>query len=383
VRLLPLVGATQPIVRLILDGTVARVRLDRKATAVAHPGTKLLELGFSAIRHRSPSRIVNMSSMSNSPPIPSIKSWEELVEAFAQGQLPIFETIKAVQPIIFEKGDHEGFVNFTRAMHMMMRDVRLLERLIEEMGAEYVRVTGNPYTTSDFDRLVRSKDGPRLMGKLGTVQAEMFGDGPPLLSGRTFKECLDQYHRLVGQVESLWSNACSHYRAGKFALCTFLSILAIEEIAKLGRLWYDLLAWDRPLPSDRKDLRILGRDHRKKHFLGVISGAVINSRLDRVLGHKPIKQVLQDAESGKLESLRQSCLYIDLHDGRPVTPDDVISQDTARFFAVLAGELWAEILGHFPWEFEMMLEKVMAFEIEIGFAKELIRSVDDRPRACS
>lgn len=305
--------------------------------------------------------------------IPTVESWEQLVEAFAEGRLPILKTIEAVKPVIFEKGDHEGFVNFTRVMHMLMRDVRLLKIMRDELDAEMQRVTGKKYGEGDFERLVLSKDGPRLMKKLGAMQSEVFGDGPSLLSGRSFKECLAQYQRMIGYVEGLWNQACDHYRAGRFPLCTFLSILTIEEIGKLGRLWYDLLAWDRPLESDMKDLGILGRDHRKKHFIGVISGAVINSRLDRVLGRKPIKQVLQDAESGKFESLRQSCLYIDLRDGQPVTPDEVISPETAKFFAVLAGELWAEILGHFPWEFEAMMEKVIAFEIEIGFSPEIVR----------
>lgn len=103
------------------------------------------------------------------------------------------------------------------------------------------------------------------MEKLGAVRSEMLGDGPPLLSGKTFQECLDQHQRLIGYVEDLWTDACGHCHAGKFALCTFLSILAIEEIGKLGRLWFDLLAWDRPAESAKKDLGILGRDHRKKH----------------------------------------------------------------------------------------------------------------------
>ena len=42
----------------------------------------------------------------------------------------------------------------------------------------------------------------------------------------------ERMRRLIGQVENLWADACNHYRAGKFALCTFLSILAIE--AKSG-----------------------------------------------------------------------------------------------------------------------------------------------------
>ena len=62
------------------------------------------------------------------------------------------------------------------------------------------------------------------------------------------------------------------------------------------------------MPSPRKDLGQLGRDHRKKHFMGVISGAVINERLDRIVGEKRISALLQDADSGKIEGFRQSCL---------------------------------------------------------------------------
>jgi hypothetical protein len=36
-----------------------------------------------------------------------------------------------------------------------------------------------------------------------------------------------------------------------------------------------------------------------------------------------------------------------------------------------------EILGHFPWEFEEMKEKVAAFELEIGIAKSIIDPKND------
>jgi AbiV family abortive infection protein len=296
-----------------------------------------------------------------------INAWETLLEAFASGQASVFETIDGVRPQMYGKGDHQGFVNFTRSLLMMMQDTRFLQRLRVEMNDEIERVTGKKYDDRDFERAVRSKDGPRLMQKLGNINAEMYGGGPTLLQGATFKDCLSQYHKLIGHVEALWQDACRCYRDGHFPLCTFLSILAIEEVGKLGRLWYDLLAWDCPSKAERSDMGTLGRDHRKKHFMGVIAGAVINARLDRILGHAPIKKLLQNTESGRLEALRQSCLYIDIQDGRVVTPQEVVTKETARFFAVLAGELWAEILGHFPWEFELMLEKVIAFETSIGF----------------
>jgi hypothetical protein len=55
-----------------------------------------------------------------------------------------------------------------------------------------------------------------------------------------------------------------------------------------------------------------------------------------------------------------------------VIPGERIGADTARFFVVLAGELMAELLGHFPWEFERMLKDVIDFEVEIGFPVEIV-----------
>ena len=70
-----------------------------------------------------------------------------------------------------------------------------------------------------------------------------------------------------------------------------------------------------------------------------------------------------------LEDLRQSCLYITIDRGQIVVPEQIITEDTARFYCVLAGELWMEILGHFPWEFIEMKKKVAAFEEELGNQK--------------
>jgi hypothetical protein len=106
--------------------------------------------------------------------------------------------------------------------------------------------------------------------------------------------------------------------------------------------------------------------------MGVISGALINSRLDRILGKNVVTKLLHEAESDEFEKTRQACLYIDLKDGVPVTPAEQISQSRARTLVILAGELMAEVLGHFPWEFHRMLDAVMTFEEEIGISPKKV-----------
>lgn len=300
------------------------------------------------------------------------KRWNELVADLAEGRTSVLEVMRAGQLALARDGDYEGFVTYTRSYHVLMGDPRIVKRLHEELGHEASKHVGGLEGAEQIARKISGRDGPRLFEKLGKTQAELFGDGPSLISGRTFDECLSQYKALIAHVERLWADACRHYLEGHNPLAAFLAILAIEEVGKLGRLWTDLLAWDRPREATRKDLGMLGRDHRKKHFMGVVSGALINARLDRVLGEKRIKQLLQDVDSGKIEGFRQSCLYIDMVDGRTVLPQERIVQENARFYCVLAGELWVEVLGHFPWDFKLMKQKVIEFELAAGLDPALV-----------
>jgi AbiV family abortive infection protein len=300
------------------------------------------------------------------------RAWDALIEKIANGEKSIFETIHEWRVALWADDDHERFVMAMRALHMMIRDKRVQEQLLEETRREFERVIGpKPNYAEEQERQILAKDGFRLYRKLSDVQADAYANAPPLIEcGRTFKEALATYHRLVEHVENIWNDACDAYRVKRYPLAVFFSILAIEEIGKLGRLWFDLLAWDRP---DSEAGKPVPRRHPQKHFLALVPGTVINARLDRVLGVKQLKAVLQDAESGKLERLRQSCLYIDVVDGKAAFPDDAIGEDTAKLYVILAGELWAEVLGNFPWEFEKMRDKVIAFELSIGFDEDAVK----------
>lgn len=294
--------------------------------------------------------------------------WTDLIEDLASGKMSVLSLFEQIP----KDGQYEEFVTFTRAMHILMRDVRIVQRLHAETTAEIRNKTEKFQTSDEFERNVKKKDGSRLFEKLAEVRKDLFENGPRFITGATFDEAIKQYQGLISHVERLWEDSCRLYREKHFPLSTFVSILAIEEVGKLGMLWYDLLAWDRPHTSVQADMGQLGRDHRKKHFMAVMAGAVINSRLDRILGLQRVKRILQDVESGKLEDLRQSCLYINFKGGKVVMPEDLISEADAKFFAILAGELWAENLAHFPWDFHRMIQKVSDFEIELGYEQSQI-----------
>jgi AbiV family abortive infection protein len=300
------------------------------------------------------------------------RKWDEMVEGLARGRLPVLDLLRETFSLPMSERDYLGYLQNFRNLVILMRGIRVNKRLHLEMVSELKRIQGDSQRKLDVDADFRAKDGRRLFAKLATARTEIFGDTPPLLTGSTFDECFDQYRSIIGYVEDLWHDGCEMYRRGHYPLATFISILAIEEIGKLDRLWWDLLSYDQPKIGSGSATGVM-LNHRKKHFMGVISGAVVNARLDRILGVKAIKRVLQDADSGKIERLRQECLYLDVHDGKVSIPKQRIGVGMAKVFIVLAGELMAELLGHFPWEFERMLQDVIDFEVEIGLPAEVVR----------
>jgi AbiV family abortive infection protein len=266
-------------------------------------------------------------------------------------------------------GDYFAFIQQMRLFHIISRDVRVLEVLRDEMGAKIVEA-GGIADSDEIEKELARKDGARRFPKLVDERARAFNGQPSLLTGESFEACLEQYKAMLAHVEKTWSEACQLYNLGNYPLATFLSILVIEETGKLSRLPQDLMFYD--VPRTTGSGAPVNKSHRRKHFIGVVSGALINARLDRVLGRDVVKKVLHLAESDELEKIRQSCLYIDFLKNKVVTPGEVVDSARAKVFVVLAGELMAEVLGYFPWEFERMLDNVIAFERVIGMSEAKI-----------
>ena len=243
--------------------------------------------------------------------------WLELVEAVADGRLSMMEVIKINRP---EPGDYFGHVQCSRAFHMLMNDERILKRLAAEL-AETIKEKSGGKLSQEFNKAAASKDGVRRFMKMGGLHKEMWETSPRLLTGATFEECLEQYLKIMRHLEGLWTDSRDLFRREHYPLATFTAILLLEEMGKIGLLWHELLTYDMPRSTVR-ELSGIGRDHRQKAFIAVVAGAVVNTRLDRILGLKVVRQVLQDAESGKLEGnsaslpLCRLCRRSRYHSGR-------------------------------------------------------------------
>ena len=264
-------------------------------------------------------------------------------------------------------GDYLAHVDTMRLCSLLMNDAEVLKALRSEMNAAIPEEIN--LDEKAVEREIVAKDGRRRFAKLFDYHKEMHETLTPLLSGG-FDNRLSTYTKLVSSVERMWSDACARFTARDYPLACFLAILVIEEIGKLSRLHTELLEYDSAASAKGKP--IADKDHRRKHFLGVISGAVVNARLDRVLGKHVVRKILHQAESDELEKLRQSCLYIDFVGDKASTPAERIDRQLSQTYVVLAGELMAEVLGYFPWEFRRMQEAVIAFERLIGVPEKKI-----------
>jgi AbiV family abortive infection protein len=195
---------------------------------------------------------------------------DALVADILAGKVSVFDLLRAAP-----SGDYWAFVQQMRLFHVLSRDPGILKQLQAEIGVKIAEVGVDDGAIA---RELARKDGARRFPKLVEERAQTINEQPSLLSGATFEICLEQYKALVAHVERMWADGCQFYTRGNYPLAVFFSILVIEEVGKLSRLAQDLMFYD--VPRTPAQNGTVERSHRRKHFIGVVSGALINARLD-------------------------------------------------------------------------------------------------------
>lgn len=211
---------------------------------------------------------------------------------------------------------------------------------------------------------------PRLLERFKTyvtLAAELASSTPDLLAGATAADRISSYLSLVQHVESLWLDAVALYERRRFAAAAFFAIVSLEETGKLAATKLSLagfpaLAASSPLQRSKDPFF----QHSKKHQLAAFGGALINSRLVRLLGVARVASFLKDAETGKLERFRQDCLYLAYDRSGPVLPSAVVSSSLAALHIVVSGEVIAESLGFPDSEWVRLLASVTDTENRLG-----------------
>lgn len=255
-------------------------------------------------------------------------------------------------------GDDEWLIGFT---HM---DEKLVATLKDFITPEVIEIT---------EEKLAAKDQMRRFDISLFILDQLLQEGPHLIDG-TADVRLEEWDLCVASVLDLWKAAECLWINGHFAAATALAISTLEETGKLAVERFRLLGADKIEMSDETRSRLAQTwkkrrtpffDHLSKSVMAAMSGALVNARLDRVVGMEFVITFLDNTEGGHLEKLRQGCLYLERKDGHLSRPQNVINKEEAAKYVSLAGEVLAEILP-LPKEWEAMLELVKTFEETAG-----------------
>jgi len=206
----------------------------------------------------------------------------------------------------------------------------------------------------------------RYSGELSTFMSSGF----KVVTGSTQEEMLRQLLQIIKHADGLWNDTTLLFRRKRYATACFLSIVCIEECAKInfGEFQFYFSSVYSKTSSANLRRRSLLSSHVRKHFLAACAGALVNSRMDSILGPKQVASFISDCETGKLEKLRQSCLYADINQGGRTVflPMEQISREQALFYTCLAGELLMQVAGIDYSILEGLRDRVDKFEKENG-----------------
>jgi AbiV family abortive infection protein len=222
------------------------------------------------------------------------------------------------------------------------------------------------------------KDGVARFEHYVSIKQEILASCKSLVRANSYEESYQRYLSVVHHVEGLWGDACTLLNRGSHATALALSITCLEEIGKIAVARSQLALGEtirrkgtlaeKPPAAPRK--RHPFYSHTQKMLLAAGAGALVNARLDRILGFPAVVEFLERTERGEIEKLRQSALYSDSNEDLLHIPAERITKAQALFHIVLAGELLAEVGGLEPDEWGRLLRRVQDFEQISGHSHE-------------
>lgn len=252
---------------------------------------------------------------------------------------------------------------------------KLKEMLVALMGTLYdvANITG--VKMDEIEKLVNmtmvKKKPVERMKKHAVAMGDFLNNGFRVLTGSP-EEMLKQLEAYIRHAENLWENAVMMFHKLSYAMACFLSIVCIEECSKISfgefQFYSTVLRGKSSVETRPRGKNPLSQ-HNKKHFIAACSGALVNTRMDNIVGVDKVTQFIEDCEAGELERIRQMCLYADVSkEGAIVIPEVVVTKEQAAFYITLSGLLLSQIEGAESLRngFQTKVEKFAAkhFEIE-------------------
>jgi AbiV family abortive infection protein len=139
-----------------------------------------------------------------------------------------------------------------------------------------------------------------------------------------FKE-KQEFERTLNHLKKLILSSKKLLDANFFTQSLFLSITALEEIAKIEVCIYRGFH-DREISKRSKDPLFI---HKAKHFMSANPIILIGNRLKKSIGEKRINEIFIDLQDGKFVEIRENCLYFQRDQYSLKLPDEIIDPKLA------------------------------------------------------
>lgn len=152
---------------------------------------------------------------------------------------------------------------------------------------------------------------------------------------------LDDFNKGCCHVCALLRDARLLYFSESYPTSLFLSVTAIEEIAKVEIALYR--SSERTLPAKRRNDDDLF-SHKSKHSIALQEVITSGFRLRAAIGELRVRELLDMTNTGEMVKLRETALYVENVDGKFICPKDRIGKSLSREFLLLALEVWDDRL---------------------------------------
>jgi AbiV family abortive infection protein len=144
----------------------------------------------------------------------------------------------------------------------------------------------------------------------------------------------EDFNRACDHILVLLEDAFQCFEHKSWGTAVFLSITAIEEVAKAEIGLYRREGQIEQVKRGKDKLF----NHQKKHRMAVLPTVFMGKRLEEALGKERCAELLKEAAHGDFRNLRETSLYFTNDNGQFVTPANVVSKDRAKVFLLLALE---------------------------------------------
>ena len=164
---------------------------------------------------------------------------------------------------------------------------------------------------------------------------------------------IDHIHQLITHAYILFENKA-------FSSSVFISIAAIEEVAKLHMGMHIRHS----VSTVKKDKL---RNHKTKEIIGTNYTVYMGERIRNAIETKKLEEIFEMSYSGRLKELREKTIYCEHINEELITPNDIVDKSLARNILLFAIESFDDnLVGYTEHSMDVSKQTDILFEKVAG-----------------